>query len=275
MSEHSAPDIDKALVAAANRIGASLIGERRYGWNRKSVGSRIFTPNGKENWLRIQFAINGKLNDRLWNGEVAASAIVGVSKPSVESYFDWEDSGVRWRATIMSMITQRPCSPTPELRVAPCVDLDWFGDLRRSIDTLNAQLTDRVNCRHDLIRRRITERFGGGIDPTVSSWVVCHGDLHWANITCPRFVLLDWEGWGLGPRGLDAAFLLAFSSLCPEVHRQVAMTFVDVLNERDGLLSILFACSELIRMSELYGDHPDLKPLLVGLAQDTLRVLRT
>jgi hypothetical protein len=74
--------------------------------------------------------------------------------------------------------------------------------------------------------------------------------------------LLDWEGWGLGPRGLDAATLWAFSLLVPSVAERVNEEFSEDLSCRSGKIAQLFMCAELLRMTRNFGDHPDLeKPL--------------
>ena len=266
------PNVDKGLEVAASELGLSLSGEPRYGWHRKSVGSCVKGANG-EHWLRVQYRPLDAAPDKLWSGASDASTVTGVNKPNVLSSSEWEDDRWRWRADIMSLISFAVCSQTPEIRTPLSLSDDWYKGLRTSLENLAKHDTERVNTRQDLITRRISERFGSHIDTQVQSWTTLHGDIHWANLTQPDCWILDWECWGRGPFGLDAAFLLCFSMLRPEITRKVMETFNDWLMETDdGVRAQLFVCAELLRMAELYGDHRDLAVHLLEHAEHLLSV---
>jgi len=42
-----------------------------------------------------------------------------------------------------------------------------------------------------------------------------HGDFGWHDLTSPDCVILDWEDWGMAPRGYDAAILWHTSFAIP------------------------------------------------------------
>ncbi|WP_131799622.1 hypothetical protein [Parafrankia sp. CH37] len=202
-----------------------------------------------------------RINERIWAGEECASVLTGVSKPQLLGSVRWADSSrdLVWRADETTRVKAPTVSSTPELRTEPQGLSDgWWETLRGSLTALAGATTTRVAVRQDLIDRRISEYAGPAVDPRVDEWVPAHADVHWANLTAPRMVLLDWEGWGLGPRGLDAATLLAFSLLVPTVATRVSDLFTEDLSCRSGALARLFMCAELLRMTSHHGDHPDL-----------------
>ncbi len=269
---NSPPDVDRALVQAAGLFSGTLEGEPRYGWRRKSAGSRLRVAQGQADWLRVQFAEEGQINEKTWDGEVLASKFDLKAKPRLYQARDWIDSGYAWRATLSAFVPFPVCSSSPELRSELLLSDDWFNGLRGTLSGLEGIRTERVCCRQDLITRRVQERFGD-VDARIEQWVTCHGDVHWANLTSPELYLLDWEVWGLGPKGLDPAFLLGFSGLLPKVQKDVWHHFADLLSTRDGRICVLFVCAELLRMIELYDDHPDLRRSLDELASATLAAM--
>jgi aminoglycoside phosphotransferase (APT) family kinase protein len=130
----------------------------------------------------------------------------------------------------------------------------------------------RVSARQDLISRRISA-FAPQINPEVTEWSIAHGDLHWANLTIPKLYILDWEGWGIGPRGLDSATLWAFSLAVPSLAARICQEFAEHFNSRSGKIAQLFMCVELLRMIETFGDHPSLKEPIIDAAAVVTREL--
>ncbi len=63
------------------------------------------------------------------------------------------------------------------------------------------------------------------LDPSAVTWQTAHGDLHWANLFGPQLAIIDWEGWGRGPVGLDAATLYCCSLPAPGTAERVYRTF--------------------------------------------------
>ena len=265
---NSKATVDVALAEAANRLEVVLVGERKYGWSHKSAGSLIERDDGVA-WLRVASRSKPDEN-RIWNGVVDSGSISGVAKPRVLSWIDWRAGSIEWRAVVLEAIRGSTCSQTPELREAIELPPHWLAELSTSLENLRSTRTERVTCRQDLITRRIRERFGSDVDSRVTAWETCHGDLHWANVTCPQFCILDWEGWGIGPAGLDIAFLVAFSGLIPSIQDELLSTLGQNLRSNNGRISLLFVVSELLRMIDLYGDHPDLEASLTNLGRRAL-----
>jgi hypothetical protein len=202
--------------------------------------------------------------ERLWSGEIEAAGIRGVKKPNLLRCIDWKRSGIFWRGTLSDYVETPVVSVTPALANPITLPTSWLQSLRSSLGALAAHPTKRINTRQDLIDRRIQERFGSGMNTGIERWITGHGDLHFANLTLEGPFLLDWEAWGIGPLGLDPAFLAAFAAGQPKVVEKIEGVFADWLSVRDGLICQLFACAELLRMIEVHGDHPELaKPLTV------------
>jgi hypothetical protein len=97
------------------------------------------------------------------------------------------------------------------------------------------------------LSRRIAEVYGSGVGTTIEEWATAHADLHWGNLTSPDCWLLDWEDWGVGPRGLDAATLWGFSLGVPALSERVRQEFRDDLNSRSGRLAQLLFCANVER----------------------------
>jgi hypothetical protein len=58
--------------------------------------------------------------------------------------------------------------------------------------------------------------------------------------------LLDWEDWGLAPRGFDAAVLLVGSLAVPALYARIRREFAADLSGRDGLINILAATADVL-----------------------------
>ncbi|MGH3830646.1 MAG: hypothetical protein ACRDRS_09395 [Pseudonocardiaceae bacterium] len=97
---------------------------------------------------------------------------------------------------------------------------------------------------------------------------VAHADLAWANLTAPECWLLDWEDWGLAPRGWDAATLWGNSLAVPELVARVQREYRVDLGSRSGLLSQLYFCSEMISAGDDYAG-----PLAEPTRRETTRLI--
>ncbi|MBI5762143.1 MAG: aminoglycoside phosphotransferase [Planctomycetes bacterium] len=259
-----------SLQLAAASLGFVIEGGPSYGWRHKSVGVRVRSLEGEIKWMRLTYTSRGVADSRLFYGYRDAQSILGVKKPDLEGSTEWENEGFIWRADVMTYVAEPMCSSTPDLRTSVTLDNDWWKSLRTSLDHLGRTSTYRVCVRQDLVTRRLSERFGESLDSVVRNWVVSHGDIHWANLTSNSCWILDWEGWGLAPAGTDAAFLICFSAAKPPIVERIRSVFGHVLDTPDGRLAQLFACAELLRMIELYGDHPHLETPLWEIAHSLL-----
>jgi hypothetical protein len=252
------PDAQQHFERAVSEFTAEPGGEVRSGVGGRSAGCRILTDEGVR-WLRVVTVAEDAVHPTVWTGTMtAAGAIAGVHKPIVHDWREWMADGFRVRAELLDYIEEPVCSLTEALRAEPELTGTWWERLRLSLDSLAAQPTDRMPRTQEQITRLLCRLFGDGIDPAVCTWVTAHGDLRWNNLTIRTPFLLDWEFWGLAPKGADAATLYCSSLLVPAVANRVYATFADVLDTHDGRLSQLCAAAQILR-------HPDCGDLGIEL----------
>lgn len=243
------------LDHAADHFGLTVGAEPMFGWLDRSISAPV-SRDDDQYWLRVVSEDRKWIGGDFWTGNLDANVFTDIAKPRVLEVFEWEE----WRqqrAELMTRLPGRPCSPTDALRVVVDLPAQWWAELRRSITVIAAKPTKRVNTPQEKVTDRIQERFGDAVDPTVTRWETVHGDLHWANLVGPQFGLLDWELWGQGPAGTDAATLLCYSLLVPEVAEHVRELFADVLDTPAGRLAQLFAVARLPRRVD-GGEYSDL-----------------
>ncbi|MBG0818406.1 aminoglycoside phosphotransferase [Planomonospora sp. ID82291] len=255
----------RAFARAAVCFACVLAGDTVAGWRGRAVSGRVERA-GVARWLRVVAAAADQAETRLWRGVEAAQAITGVARPELLDVCEWFDHRLRWRAELSTFVTARSVSAAPELRAPVRLASAWWRELRVSLAAVAATRTDRVAIREDLVGRRLEWISGGALTSNVTAWECGHADVHWANLTAPGCVLLDWEGWGMQPAGTDAAMLRAYSLLRPEVADEVAAVFADELTGSHGRQVQVFAAAELL-VAAGRGDHPDLvDPLLAWAA---------
>ncbi len=78
--------------------------------------------------------------------------------------------------------------------------------------------------------------------------------------------MLDWENWGLGPRGYDVARLMVYAAHVPEVQKTLYDTFADEFDSVTGTVVLLFALGMV--KSDIAGGtaDPSLAPRLDQMA---------
>lgn len=253
---------------AANTLGFQIEGRLVFGWNNKSAGAKVSDQAGNTRWLRVIACSKDQKNERIWYGLKMAREIKGVKKPKWFGEFEWESDNLRCRADILEIVADKSISNLPELCFEIQLSETWFAELRSSLNCLHKVTTDRIAVRQDLVTRRLHERFGQRIDAEIKEWETSHGDLHWANLTAPDCWLLDWEAWGIAPKGFDIALLYCFTLQQPTIAELIFDRFKDWLDNQDGHKARMFACAELMRMTELYSDHSNLYPLLAKEAEE-------
>lgn len=204
--------LQEVFVRAAAAFGCQTAdGVRAEGWRGRTLSGKV-TVNGLDRWLRVVVAPADRVSEKLWTGNESAQVIAVASRPELVEVRDWAEEGLRFRAELSTFVEAAPVSVTPELQGPVQLSESWWKGLEMSLDAVAATATDRVSVRQDLVNRRLQWISGGRIDPEVAVWKASHGDLHWANLTAPACVLLDWEGWGLALAGWDVAVLRAYSS---------------------------------------------------------------
>lgn len=65
--------------------------------------------------------------------------------------------------------------------------------------------------------------------------------------------MLDWEDWGVAPRGWDATTLWGNSLAVPALAERVQREYQADLGSRSGLVSQVFFCAEIIAAGESYA----------------------
>lgn len=95
----------------------------------------------------------------------------------------------------------------------------------RFLDALATQSAPRVatpeTITQELVTRTLGEVFPEVTDTMLEEWRPAHADQTWANVTGPEFCMIDWEDWGMAPRGLDAATLWGHSLAVPALTERV------------------------------------------------------
>ncbi|WP_017559109.1 hypothetical protein [Nocardiopsis baichengensis] len=256
------------LARAAEGFGATLAGDAVFGWRDRSIGAPATGRRG-DMWVRVTTEHMSWAHGEFWTGNADSSSITGVPKPEVVEVTEWDEAPERVRAELMPRLPGRVCSPTAELRDDPRLSDAWWADLRGALDRVGRTPTERIAVAQEDISRRLLVFFGDAIDPTVQVWRTVHADLHWNNVLGPELGILDWEGWGRAPAGLDGATLLCHSLLQPGTAGRVREVFADQLDTPDGVRAQLYVIARLLLRIER-GDDPELAPLLHGHARTLL-----
>jgi hypothetical protein len=231
-------------------------------------GATAGFPTNAGTWVRVSWSAPDRVHRQAWTGREAASAIVGVAMPELYRSYRWADGGrsVVWRADEVELIMSKAVHPTGIIGNDPDLPAAWWERLRSSLTTLAEQ---RVGMSQEHLTRRITEVFEN-VNTDVDEWTTANTDIHWGNVTAPDCYLLDWEDWGLTPRGLDAATLWGHSLLVPAVADRIQKVFAGDLGSRAGLLAQLLFCSNVIRLNSA---KPDPSPLLDPAKREAERLI--
>jgi hypothetical protein len=224
---------------------------------RRSLGART----DRRTWVRIEARPLSMLAGQGGGVESAACLPRTVAKPEWYRGLSWQapEHHLLWRADETELVTVPPVKPGGVLRADPGLAEAWWATMSRSLGALAAQTTIRVATPHmvPISQRRVTamiERvFAGRVETTVTEWAVAHADVAWANVTAPECWLLDWEDWGVAPRGWDAATLWGNSLAVPALAARVQREYQADLGSRSGLLSQLFFCAEMIAAGDGYA----------------------
>lgn len=252
---HFAGWMRENLDIAAGHFDLEIRGQPVFGWRLRSIGARANGSAGAF-WLRVVSQESQWAQGDPWTGTIDSNDIVDVLKPRVLDVFEWAD-GRQQRAEVMTLMPGRLCSPTDALRSPLPLSETWWSDLKTSLGSLADTGTRRINSDQQQVTYRICDRFGSDVDSTVDRWETVHGDLHWSNLVHPRFGLLDWELWGRGPAGIDAATLYCYSLLVPATANKIHAMFADALNSPTGRVAQLYVVARMLRRVD-DGDYPDL-----------------
>ena len=235
------------LARATERFGLTVTGDPHWGWCLRSISAPAEGDRYGACWLRVGSEQTRSLTDmgEFWNGNTEANAIIGVPKPVVLDQIQWDapDQLRRVRAEVMTLLPGQPCSPTEALRTPVTLPDTWWVSLRESLDQIRTVPTTRFVDRSPVSARATAVL---GFELRVDHWETVHGDLHWNNLLGPQLGILDWEMWGRGPAGSDAATLYCLSLLAPATANRVHEVFADVLDSPAGRIAQLFTAARLL-----------------------------
>ena len=248
-----------ALEIALNYIKAVRSGPLEYGWHDKSIGTKVFfEQKSKEYWIRLTCLKHLRKNeDNIIKKYNLLNSIPGIKKPLFHQYGTYTINGDSYEITIWDFINNKTLSTNPLAHKSLKIEESFLKNLKQQLSHLYGEKIDFLACRQELISRRLRERYQIVEDVMIKNWGAIHGDIHWANLTHDCY-LLDWEGYGIGPKALDPSFLYCFSLLNQDLTKKIGKIFSDVFKSRDGYICLLFAAAEILRMTELYKDYIDL-----------------
>ncbi|MFG2348272.1 protein kinase family protein [Streptomyces phaeochromogenes] len=265
--------LDDVLDDVERRLGRQL--KREDGHFSKYNGTAGFRTD-EGTWVRLAWRRTEKIDTQAWTGFEAAAAIDGVPRPEWSAAALWTDHtlGVVWRADEMTLVEDGALSATGDITEDPGLPEQWWIDLRTALTNLAEHSTDRVSMGQSHLTRRIHEVYGDDIDTTITDWVCAHGDLGFANLCGPHLSIIDWESWGMGPVGWDAACLWSASVAVPTFAERVLSLFSDELSSRSGKLSRLLLCANVERAYRRTGRKAPLTDTMATIAESLLRELR-
>jgi hypothetical protein len=253
------PDLRKySTDAAVHRIQRQL--DTRFDLTtevrkRRSLGFRT----DRNTWVRIEIRDLSRLDGQSWGIEDAA-VLEDVTMPAWHRGLSWIDHelSVMWRADETELITDSSIKPGGILTIEPELSEAWWATLNSSLDALAKYPTTRIatSAGSRITQERITtaiQQVFPDIDTTITEWTTAHADLAWANLTAPNCYLLDWEDWGLAPRGYDASTVWGASLAVPALAERVYQERHTDLDSRSGQLAQLYYCAKVIAVGERYG----------------------
>jgi hypothetical protein len=253
------------LARAAVHFGLAVTGAPVYGWGLRSISVRALAPTGPC-WLRVLSEKARWATGDYWTGNTDANSIPDVPKPYVSGSHEWgaPEADRRVRAEVMTLLPGQPCSPTEMLTRPLDLPETWWAELRRTLDVTSKTPTTRYEQRAHGVSSSADQELG--IEVPITEIETVHGDLHWANLLTPQFGLLDWEFWGCGPAGMDAASLYCNSLLVPDVAAKVREVFADRLGTPSGHAALLHTAAGVLR----HNPNPELARRLHALVTNLL-----
>lgn len=262
-SEHHKPSGQRAFLRrllreAAARLGVVPIGDVVFGWRDRTIGSAVTSADGRF-WLRATAEHEDWAQGEAWTGNRDAAEIRGLPKPELLARVEWDEPPVGMYAELMTYVSDRPCSATPELLRPFAAPDTWWMDLRAALDKLSTHSTGRGDRDPEMIVRELEDLYARRLDLPSPALRTEHADLHWANLTAPHLWILDWEYWGVAPSGYGPALLYCHSLLVHETAEKVHEVFADLLDTPSGHVAQLSAAAHILGRAHRVDDYAELQ----------------
>ena len=237
-----------AIEQACRRLGLERVWRDAPIQRRHSIGAAAVDPNSRHYWLKIS-GYKGAFPDKLRQKLLGPPAIAGVPMPLVLKTAGWASDGIHWLATQMTP------APSPAIErnvfatdIAGRVSDQWIASLKTALDCLNAStIHAQYHMSPEQVRNSIVRRWGADAPHAVDDWRLAHGDLQWSTVTAPNLMFIDWNEWGLAPRGHDAAKLIIFAIKQPDLMRRLEAAFAE---DRSGRVALLVHATQMLRHIE-------------------------
>jgi hypothetical protein len=239
---------ETAFDYACEALNLKTSGRLSLGFSRRSLSGVVSDAYGHETWLKVT-ALRGEKSSRFREGESAAPLVEGVSRPAIFRIHDWQDAGLRYRAVQTSLAGSPAVELTPlaGMNAARVTDA-WIEEFKRSVHRLGTTNTDRFRFHPDAVEAHVKYWFGAEAPYAAEQFSVAHGDAHWGNLTYPNLMFLDWELWGLAPRGFDLAYLVTFSCTDSLLAQRLEAAFEEELTTKAGKIAHLIALGEFLNL---------------------------
>jgi hypothetical protein len=256
---------EKHVDQALTRMGLTKSGPVRVGLLDSTVSVRAVSDSGVNHWVRVAPV----RDETTWvrPNAIAEAQVLSerVPMPRIINRAEWEETdseegNVRQvRGEAFEYIEASPVSKEPAITAAPEVSDEWWGQLRKAHDIIQTSEGAGPGRAKFGVLARIRRVAGPDVDFTNFKWCASHGDFHWANLlSTPDLVIVDWEGYGFAPVGLDAATLLTYSLAHPPTADRVRNVFADLLEGKQGFLVQLYM-AEMIMSGVRNGFHTHLE----------------
>jgi transcriptional regulator with XRE-family HTH domain len=238
-------------LAYVERVWAVRVDRARIVQGLDSIASA--TDRGT--WVRLERLHSDAAAVRGWGGvETAALAVPGVAAPQWINTLTWRANapGAVWRAEEVEYVSELPVGSSSAVDVDPRLSPAWWSAWGSSLDALADARTSRIALARrqpvttEHVTRVIESVWPGRVSSRVSEWAGAHGDMTWRKLTSPVFWILDWDGFGIAPRGLDAATLWANSLAVPNLATQVWRERATDLESPTGRVMALFCLARLL-----------------------------
>ena len=256
---------EQHLNQALSRMGLIKCGPVRIGLLDATVSARAVSNSGDLYWVRVAPVKDATTWVRPNANEEAQVLADRVPMPLIIHRTEWEETdpeqgNIRQvRGEAFEYIEASPISKEPAITEAPNVSDEWWRQLRKTHDIIQVSEGAGPGRAKFGVLSRIRRVAGADVDTTGLKWSASHGDFHWANLlSTPDLVIVDWEGYGFAPVGLDAATLLTYSLSHPPTADVVREAFSDVLSGKQGFLVQLYM-AEIVMSGIRAGFHAHLE----------------